>query len=213
MFYVQVLSAELGYERTPAFRPVPQGAPIVAKNLNGAMKAFLTTPQVPAARHIGLCWLRMWLCDGPHSEQHLQPVCSSTQLAHEGWWLHATIWKAPHCCHTPGEQAMAGCRHVFTQLEDGFVGVQVLIAILARTFLHIIYEFSSYLGIFSTQALNMSGGMGAQVTPASKQSNSGQRGLALQPFPPFPVRHPLAWCRRWTEGPLLLDKAKLASCP
>ena len=82
LFCVQVLSAELGYERTPDFKPVPQGAPIVAKNLKGAMKAFLTTPQVPAARCIGLC--RAWGgVDSPHCQQRLQPVCSFTHLAHE----------------------------------------------------------------------------------------------------------------------------------
>ena len=80
---VQVLSAELGYERTPDFKPVPQGAPVVAKNLSGAMKAFLTTPQVPAARRIGLWRLRMWLCDNPQFKQHLQPVRRSTHLAHK----------------------------------------------------------------------------------------------------------------------------------
>ena len=62
--------------------------------------------------------------------------------------------------------------------------MQVLIAILARTFLHIIYEFSSYLGMFSTQALNMSGGMGAQVTIASKQDSSGRK--FWRPILPFP---------------------------
>ena len=56
---MQVLNAELGYERTPDFTVVPQGAPIMAKNLKGAMKAFLTTPQVPAVHRIGWCQLCM----------------------------------------------------------------------------------------------------------------------------------------------------------
>ena len=87
-FRMQVLGAELGYERTPDFKPVPQGAPIVAKNLNGAMKAFLTTPQVPAGHCIGLCRLHMWLCDRPHFEQ---PLCSSTHFAYNWRLLHAMI--------------------------------------------------------------------------------------------------------------------------
>ena len=69
--------------------------------------------------------------------------------------------------------------------------MQVLIAILARTFLHIIYEFSSYLTMFSTQALNMSGGMGAQVTTAWEQSNSGRRGAAPRPSLPLSADAPL----------------------
>ena len=111
---MQVLSAELGYERTPDFKPVPQGAPIVAKNLNGAMKAFLTTPQVPAAHRIGLLPAVHVAVRQPSlraaSAASLQLYSSSKHVV----MAACNNLRSLHCCCTPvGQSGMSCCHHGF----------------------------------------------------------------------------------------------------